>query len=145
MKIQSVDIHCEILQGAPHDPTYIGCSLWSGIHLDWIRPLQRATKIRRNNPTIVSVPSILGLPFGVMEVGGGLAIIYPETRVIAGRFLALFLVGVYPANLYMWTHDVAFNGTQFDTTGHILRLVAQLLLIVAALYLSGDLLSKSPA
>jgi hypothetical protein len=39
----------------------------------------------------------------------------------------------------MWTHDIAFNGTRFDTQKHILRLVAQLLLIVAALYLSGDL------
>ena len=58
---------------------------------------------------------------------------------LAGRFIALFLVGVYPANLYMWTNDIAFNGTRFDTQGHILRLVAQLLLIVAALYLSGDL------
>ena len=76
---------------------------------------------------------------GAMEIGGGLAIIYPETRVLAGRFIALFLIGVYPANLYMWTNDIAFNGTQFDTQGHILRLLAQLLLIAAALYLSGDL------
>ena len=96
-------------------------------------------------PPLLPFPLLLVYLSGAMEVAGGLAIIFPETRVIAGRFLALFLIGVYPANLYMWTHDVAFNGTQFDTTGHILRLVAQLLLIVAALYLSGDLLSKSPA
>jgi len=76
---------------------------------------------------------------GAMEIVGGIAIIYPDTRMLAGRFIALFLIAVYPANLYMWTHDIAFNGTRFDTQGHILRLVAQLLLIVAALYLSGDL------
>ena len=90
-------------------------------------------------PPLLPFPLFLVYLSGAMEVAGGLAIIYPETRVIAGRFLALFLVGVYPANLYMWTHDIAFNGTQFDTQGHILRLTAQLLLIVAALYLSSDL------
>ena len=90
-------------------------------------------------PPLLPFPLFLVYLSGAMEVAGGLAIIYPETRVIAGRFLALFLVGVYPANLYMWTHDIAFNGTQFDTQGHILRLAAQLLLIVAALYLSSDL------
>ena len=97
-------------------------------------------------PAFLPFPLFLVYLSGAMEIGGGLAIIYPETRVLAGRFIALFLVGVYPANLYMWTNDIAFNGTRFDTQGHILRLVAQLLLIVAALYLSGDLnFDKSPA
>ena len=90
-------------------------------------------------PSYLPFPLFLVYLSGAMEIAGGLAIIYPETRVFAGRFLALFLVGVYPANLYMWTHDVAFNGTTFTTQQHILRLIAQLLLIAAALYLSGDL------
>ena len=90
-------------------------------------------------PAFLPSPLFLVYLSGAMEIAGGLAIIYPETRVFAGRFLALFLVGVYPANLYMWTHDVAFNGTTFTTQQHILRLIAQLLLIAAALYLSGDL------
>ena len=90
-------------------------------------------------PAFLPIPLMLVYITGGMEIAGGLAIIYPETRVLAGRLLALFLIGVYPANLYMWTHDIAFNGTRFDTVGHVLRLVAQLLLIVAALYLSGDL------
>ncbi|MBJ36649.1 MAG: hypothetical protein CMB68_04770 [Euryarchaeota archaeon] len=90
-------------------------------------------------PPLLPFPLILVYITGAMEVLGGIAIIYPETQVLAGRFLALFLIGVYPANLYMWTHDVAFNGTKFSTQGHILRLLAQLLLIAAALYISGDL------
>ena len=104
-----------------------------------------ATHFREPNKFVAIIPAFLPFPLilvyisGAMEIAGGLAIIYPETRVLAGRFIALFLIGVYPANLYMWTHDIAFNGTRFDTQGHILRLVAQLLLIVAALYLSGDL------
>jgi len=90
-------------------------------------------------PAFLPFPLFLAYLSGAMEIGGGLAIIYPETRVFAGRFLALFLIGVYPANLYMWTNDVAFNGTTFTTSQHIMRLVAQLVLIVLALFLSGDL------
>ena len=90
-------------------------------------------------PTILPFPLFLVYVTGGMEIAGGIGIIYPETRILAGRLLALFLVAVYPANLYMWTHDVAFNGTKFDTQGHVIRLVVQLILIMAALYLSGDL------
>lgn len=95
-------------------------------------------------PTILPFPLFLVYVTGGMEIAGGIGIIYPETRILAGRLLALFLVAVYPANLYMWTHDVAFNGTKFDTQGHVIRLVLQLILIMVALYLSGDLnFSKS--
>ena len=90
-------------------------------------------------PPILPFPLFLVYLSGGMEIVGGMAIIYPETRVLAGRFLALFLVGGYPANLYMWTHNIGFNGRMFSTQAHILRLIAQLLLIVIALYLSGDL------
>lgn len=90
-------------------------------------------------PAFLPFPLFLAYLSGAMEIGGGLAIIYPETRVLSGRFLALFLIGVYPANLYMWTNDVAFNGTTFTTSQHILRMIAQLVLIILALFLSGDL------
>jgi len=76
---------------------------------------------------------------GSIEIAGGLGIIYPETREITGRLMALFLLAIYPANLYMWTNDVAFNGTRLSTTGHLIRLSVQILLIVAALGFSGDL------
>ena len=71
---------------------------------------------------------------GAMEIAGGLGIIYPETREIAGR-----LIAVYPANFYMWINDVPFNGTRLSTNGHLIRAGVQLLLIAAALGLSGDL------
>ena len=57
-------------------------------------------------PPLLPFPLILVYITGAMEVLGGIAIIYPETQVLAGRFLALFLIGVYPANLYMWTHYI---------------------------------------
>jgi len=76
---------------------------------------------------------------GVMEIAGGIGIIYPETRQISGRLLAIFLIAVFPANIYMWTHDVAFNGTTLTTPQHILRAFIQIFLILMALFLSGDL------
>ncbi len=92
-------------------------------------------------PPLFMFPLFWAYASGVMEIAGGLAIIVPRARVYAGRFLALFLVGVYPANLYMWTHDIPYNGTTFGTLGHIIRLVIQILLIAVALFLSGDLQS----
>ena len=91
------------------------------------------------------VPSFLPFPLflvyltGIMEIGGGLGIIYPETREITGRFMVLFLLAVYPANFHMWLNDVPYNGTRLTTQGHIVRLIVQLLLIIAALGFSGDL------
>jgi len=76
---------------------------------------------------------------GIMEVAGGLGIIYPETRIMAGRFMVLFLLAVYPANFYMWTNGIPFNGTKLTTNGHLVRLFVQFLLIIAALGFSGDL------
>ena len=76
---------------------------------------------------------------GIMEVAGGLGIIYPETREITGRFMVLFLLAIYPANFHMWINDVPFNGTKLTTNGHLVRLLVQFLLILAALGFSGDL------
>ena len=76
---------------------------------------------------------------GVIEIVGGLGIIYPDTREITGRLMVLFLLAVYPANFYMWANDVPFNGTRLTTNGHLVRLSVQMLLIVGALGFSGDL------
>ena len=76
---------------------------------------------------------------GAMEIAGGLGIIYPETRVIAGRLMVLFLIAIYPANFYMWINDVPFNGTRLTTNGHLIRLGIQFLLIIIAFGFSDDL------
>lgn len=75
---------------------------------------------------------------GVIEIAGGLGIIYPGTREITGRLMVLFLLAVYPANFHMWINDVPYNGTRLTTTGHLVRLTVQMLLIIAALGFSGD-------
>ena len=76
---------------------------------------------------------------GVMEIIGGLGIIYPETREITGRLMALFLIAIYPANFNMWINDIPYNGTRLTTQGHLVRVSVQLLWIGAALGFSGDL------
>jgi uncharacterized membrane protein len=76
---------------------------------------------------------------GVMEIVGGLGIIYPETREITGRLMVLFLLAIYPANFNMWINDIPYNGTRLTTQGHLFRLSIQILLITGALGFSGDL------
>ena len=76
---------------------------------------------------------------GIIEIMGGLGIIYPETREITGRLMVLFLLAIYPANFNMWINDIPYNGTRLTTQGHLVRLSIQILLIVAALGFSGDL------
>ena len=76
---------------------------------------------------------------GAMEIAGGIGMIYPGSREITGRLLVLFLIMVFPANLYMWIADVPFNGTLLTTQQHMLRAGFQVVLIIIALYLSGDL------
>ena len=76
---------------------------------------------------------------GVMEIVGGLGIIYPETREITGILMVLFLIAIYPANFNMWINDIPYNGTRLTTHGHLVRLSVQFLLIIGALGFSGDL------
>ena len=76
---------------------------------------------------------------GIMEIVGGLGIIYPNTREITGRLMVLFLIAIYPANFNMWMNDIPYNGTRLTTQGHLVRLSVQFLLIIAALGFSGDL------
>jgi uncharacterized membrane protein len=96
-------------------------------------------------PFVLIVPPIL--PFalflvyltGIMEIVSGAALIYPRTRTYSGRFITLFLVAVFPANIYMWINDIPFNGTDLTTQQHMLRLSFQFVFIGIALYISGDL------
>ena len=90
-------------------------------------------------PPFLPFPLFLVYLTGVMEIAGGIGIIHPASRVLAGRLLVLFLITVFPANLYMWLSDVPFNGTLMTTTQHVVRLMVQVGLILAALFLSGDL------
>ena len=62
------------------------------------------------------VPNYLGFPrfwtlaSGVIEILLGLGIMLPHSRRLAARFLTVFLVFVYFANLNMWLNNIPFNG-----------------------------------
>jgi len=88
------------------------------------------------------VPNYLGFPrfwtmaSGVFEVLLGTGIMLPPCRRSTARFLTVFLVYVYLANLNMWLNDIPFNGTALSQNGHIIRLLVQLVLICISLWLA---------
>lgn len=89
------------------------------------------------------VPRILGIPrlwvyaSGVLEVLLGFAILIPRWRSWAGPSMAILLITLYWANLNMWINDIPLNGQTYAHKWHILRGLAQILLIGIALWL-GD-------
>ena len=94
------------------------------------------------------VPSVLGNPTfwvlltGIMEVLLGLGLILPATRRYAGLLMSGFLIAVYSANLNMWVNDIPLDGNTFSAFWHILRLIAQVLMIVIALWVGDWILPR---
>ena len=76
-----------------------------------------------------------------MEIALGIGLIIPKTRKYSGLLMALFLIGVYWANLNMWINDVPLEGQTFATIWHILRLIGQILMIAIALWV-GEWIPK---
>ena len=72
---------------------------------------------------------------GWTEVGLGLGIMVPRFRRWAARLMVLQLCCLYLANLNMWLNDIPFDGHQLGTVAHVVRLVVQILLIGAAVWL----------
>ncbi|MEE2946834.1 MAG: hypothetical protein VX392_00815 [Verrucomicrobiota bacterium] len=88
------------------------------------------------------VPNYLGfarfwtIASGVFEIFIGIGIMMPPCRRTTARFLTVFLVCVYLANLNMWLNDIPFNGTLLSQNGHVARLLVQLVLICIGLWLA---------
>jgi uncharacterized membrane protein len=88
------------------------------------------------------VPGVLGWPWfwvhitGWTELGLGLGIMLPRTRRLAAGLMVAQLVLLYAANLNMWLNDIPFQGVQMGTGGHVVRALAQALLIAAAVGLA---------
>jgi len=76
---------------------------------------------------------------GAAEIIIGLGLILPRTRKIAGYACAALLVGVYPANIYMWMYDIELgDGTSLSPTGHVVRLLLQLIGITISLWIARN-------
>ena len=52
-------------------------------------------------PPYLPTPLLLVYLSGVAEVAGGLGLLWPTTRRLAGSGLMLLLIAVFPANIYM--------------------------------------------
>ena len=88
------------------------------------------------------VPAILGdsriwvYISGVPEVFLGFAILIPKYRTWAGPSIAVLLIILYWANLNMWINNIPLNGQTYAATWHVLRGLAQIILISIAFWLS---------
>ena len=80
-------------------------------------------------PPILPYPLALVYISGVCEMLGGAGVLVPFARRFAGWGLILLLLAVFPANIYMFTHEFGAHGwTGFALIG-LLRLPLQFLLI----------------
>jgi uncharacterized membrane protein len=61
-------------------------------------------------PPIFPRPLALVYLSGVAEIGLGVGVLLTRTRRLAAWGLVALLVAIFPANLYMATHDVAITG-----------------------------------
>jgi uncharacterized membrane protein len=94
------------------------------------------------------VPAVLGAPSrwvfltGVIEVLIGAGLLLPRTRKYAALTSVLFLLAVYWANLNMWVNDIPLDGTTYGNGWHVLRLLAQLGMILLSVFIFRS--SKRP-
>ncbi len=75
-------------------------------------------------------PSALVAFTGICEIAGGVGLLIPWTRVAAAVLLAVFLVAVFPANVYASRHPERFGRLAFPL---VPRLIVQLVLIAACI------------
>jgi len=64
---------------------------------------------------------------GVLEIAGAIGLLIPQTRKLAGICLAVYLVAVFPANVYAALNEVTLRGEA--PTSLWLRTLIQLLYI----------------
>ena len=71
------------------------------------------------------------LASGFFEALFGLLLIFPRTRAWASIGTAWMLVVLYWANFNMWYNDIPLSGKTYDDIWHVVRLVIQIILIIA--------------
>ena len=96
-----------------------------------------------NDPELFNaiVPKYLGWPTfwtyssGALEILLGLGIMIPFTRKVAAWLLVILVLLMSLANLNMWINDIPFEGKRLTTTGHVIRWIIQVMLLVVLLWL----------
>jgi uncharacterized membrane protein len=88
-------------------------------------------------PDVLGDPTIWVLITGIIEIVLGIGIVVPQTRRYFSALTVLFLLTIYWANYNMWVNDIPLDGRTFAPIWHFLRLIAQFLMIIIALWV-GD-------
>ncbi len=79
---------------------------------------------------------------GVLEILGGVFLLFPSTRARAAWFLIALLLAIFPANIHMAVHGLPFGSYYPPRWFHLVRLPLQFLLIALVAY-AGGLLEKA--
>ena len=88
-------------------------------------------------PDFVGFPTFWVIISGIAEIILGIGLIVPKSREIAAKCTSVFLIMIYPANLYMWIYNIQLgDGTYLSGVGHVLRLFAQIFMIGLNLWIS---------
>lgn len=77
-------------------------------------------------------PRNLVIVTGVCEIAGGVGLLIPATTVIAAICLIVFLVAVFPANVYAAAHKERFGRAAFPLVPRTIGQIILILLLVAA-------------
>ena len=115
----------------------VGCLL--GLPFVWIG-IQHFVNPKAFNeivPRYLGAPTFWTYASGVLEILLGLGIMIPVTRTISARLLVVLVLAMSLANLNMYLNDIPFNGNLLSATGHAIRLIIQILLLVALLWLGA--------
>jgi uncharacterized membrane protein len=89
-------------------------------------------------PKFLPEPLALVYVSGVFEILGGLGLLVPRTRKLAGIGLIALYVAVFPANINMAMHDIQPFGFAVSPAAQWLRLPFQALFIWIAWWCSRD-------
>ena len=66
---------------------------------------------------------------GVFEILGGVGMLLPWTRRLAGLGVIALLIAIFPANIYIAMNDIPIAGHDVPLWGHLLRLPLQAVMI----------------
>ena len=113
---------------------FAGLLVWVGV-LHFISP---QVFVDIMPPALSSYGLILVYISGLFEVLGGVGLLVPRTRRLAGWGIIALLIAVYPANIHMAINDVPFRGEQLSAAVRWGRLPFQFLFIAIAYWTSRE-------
>ncbi|MEO7297339.1 MAG: DoxX family protein [Verrucomicrobiota bacterium] len=89
-------------------------------------------------PPYLPVPLVLVYVSGVFEIMGGIGLLIPRWRRIAGYGLIALLIAVFPANIQMLLQNLQKDGLSLFSWMLIARLPLQFVLILLVNWLAKD-------